>query len=172
MRRMRSQMRRQTFAPVIHGMRAIEIHIDLHAGPGIGPATGTGINLEKPPLDLDSVVGLHGACVFEGADPLELRPRGRGAPCRVGMRGGSGKARIVLREKVVEHVLRLRERRGMGEPEFDDEAILEGAEEALDASLIWYENVGCTLLQIGCGHSSRVMVRPSGRGASGSTQDG
>ncbi len=128
-------MRHQTLAPVVDGMRAIEIHINIDPRFRIGPATGTRADLEEPPLDLDRVIGLHGAVVLEGADPLELWFRGRGAPGRTGMRGASGKARIVSREKVVEHALGLREGRGMGEAEFDDETILEGAEEALDTAL-------------------------------------
>jgi len=132
---MRSRLRGQTFAPVVDGMRAIEIYIDLHAGFGIGSATGTGTDLEELSVDLDRVVGLDSAFVLERADPLELCLWRRGAPSRVGMSGGSSKARIVPREKVIEHALSLREGRRLGEPQFGDEAILERPEEALDPAL-------------------------------------
>ncbi len=59
------------------------------------------------------------------------------------------------------------------ETQFDDEAILEGAKEPLDPTLIWYEIIGCALLlRVAGSRQRRAMVRPSGRGASGSTQDG
>jgi hypothetical protein len=54
------------------------------------------------------------------------------------VRGGVGEAGIVAREQAVDDALSLGERACLGESQFNDEAILEGAEEAFNPTLrLW-----------------------------------
>ena len=120
---------------VIHGERAIEVGVHLDADTGKAASARSGPELEEAPIELHGVITLDGAVVFEAADAVEVS-LGRGRPPGGrGVRGGLREAGIVAREKPVEHALGLRERARLGEPELDDEAILEGAKEPLDQSL-------------------------------------
>lgn len=151
----------------------IQMRVDVDARAGEAAPTRPGTELDEAAVQLHRVIVLDGAAVFEAARALEGGPSGCGTPGGGRLRGRLGEAGIAGGEQAVEDALGLRERARVCEPQFDDEAILEGAEEALNPTLIWYEIVGCTpphdwLRSAG----SRAMVRPSGRGASGSTQDG
>ncbi len=81
---------------------------------------------------------------------------GAGMPRRLGVRGGLSEARIVAREKPIEHALGLGERARLSEAEFDDEPILKGAKETLDAAFTRYEIVRC-ILPSRCEHTAAVI---------------
>jgi hypothetical protein len=137
--------RGQPVAPIPDGQRAIEVGMDVDAGAGVAAAAGPRAELEEAPVELHGVIALDGAGVLEAADALEVGCGRRGAPGGGGVRRRVCEVSVVARDEPVEHALRLRERTGVGEAEFDDEAILEGAEEPFDAALTRYEIVGCLL---------------------------
>lgn len=91
--------------------------------------------MEEASVELDGVIVLDRALVFEAADALEVPSRRGGSPGRRGVRRGPGEARIVAWEKSVHDALGLHESARMGQAELDDEAILEGAKEPFDPSL-------------------------------------
>ncbi len=125
-------------SPIGDGEGAIQMGMEVDAQAGIAPAAGARRELEAAPIELDGVIELDGAPVLEAADRVEIGERGGGAPGRFGMRGGLSEARIVAREKPGEHTGGLCERAGLGEAEFDHQAVLKGAEEALDPPLrLW-----------------------------------
>lgn len=131
----RERLGGEALAPVIHSERAIEVGVDVDAGAGIAASARPGPELEEAPVELHGVIVLDGALVLEGADAVEVSPGRSRAPGGLGVRRGLREAGIVAREKPVEHALGLRERARLGEPELDDQAILEGAKEPLDPSL-------------------------------------
>ena len=94
----------EALATVIDRQRPVQVRVDINARLGIGAAAGTGLELQPATVELDCVIVRDGALVLEAADPLEVG--GRGLPGRLGMRGRVGEARIVAREKPVEHALR------------------------------------------------------------------
>ena len=120
---------REVLASVIDRQRAVQVGMDGDAGSGIAPAAGAGLELEQAAVEWEGVVVPDGPLVFEAADAFELVRGRRRPPSR---RGRVGEARIIAREKPVEHALRLGERAGLGEAEFTDEPILKGAKEAFD----------------------------------------
>jgi hypothetical protein len=120
-------------AAIIDSERAIQIGVDVDARAGVTASAWAGEELEEAPIERHCVIVLDGALVFEGANAVEVRARRRRLPRRLGVRGGLGEAGIVARKKSVEHALGLGERAGLGEAEFDHQAVLEGTEEALDA---------------------------------------
>ena len=125
----------EALAAVIHGERAIEMRMHLDAQAGIAAAARPGLKLEDAAVELHGVIVLDGALVLEGADAVEVS-LGRGRPPgRLRVRRGLREAGIVAWEKSVEDALGLREGTRLGEPELDDEAILQGAKEPLDPSL-------------------------------------
>jgi hypothetical protein len=140
---------------VIDGEGAIQLRVDVDAGASIGAPARAGAQLEEAPVELHGVIVLDGALVLEAADAVEVGRRG--PPCQSGMRGSLGEARIVAREKPIEDTLGLHQRTSVGQAQLDHEAILERAEESLNATFIWYEIVGCTLLMIGCGQLAAVL---------------
>ena len=125
----------EALAAMIHGKRAIEVSVDIKAGASEAARVRAGLELEDPAIELDGVIILDRAWVLEAADALEVPPRGRRTPRWLGVRGGVGEARIVAREKAVEHALGRGEGARLGEAQLDHEAILEGAEEALNPTL-------------------------------------
>lgn len=128
-------LRTEALPSVIHGARAIQMGVNVNAGAGIAAAAWPGAELKETPVELHGVVVLDGALVLEGADALKVAV-GRGRPPgRLRVRRGLREAGIVAREKSVEDALGLREGTRLGEPELDDEAILQGAKEPLDPSL-------------------------------------
>ena len=123
----------ERLATVVHGERAIQACMDIDARPRIAVAVRSRAQLQQRTIQLQRVVVADGAPILEAADAVEVR--GRGAPGRLGIRGGLGEAGIVAREKAIQEALGVGQRGGPGEPEFDDEAVLEGAEETLDPTL-------------------------------------
>ena len=124
------QLGPEPMAPMIHGQRAIQAGMDVDAGPGIAAAPGAGVQLEQAAVELNGVIVADRALVLEAADALEVR-RGR-QPGGLGMGGRLREARIVPGKKQIDHALRVGERPSRREAQFADEAILEGAKEALD----------------------------------------
>lgn len=120
-------------AAVVDGQRAIEAGIDVDASAGVAAAARAGRKLQQAPVERDGVVVADGALVLKAADAVEMR--WGGLPSRLGIGGWLGEARVVAREKVIEDALGVGERAGLREPQFDDEAILEGAKETFDAAL-------------------------------------
>jgi hypothetical protein len=124
--------RQELLASVIDRQRAVQVRVDGDAGSGITPAAGAGPELEQATVEGKGVVVPDGPLVLEATNAFELVGGRRRPPGRLGLRGRVGEARIKAREKPVEHALRLGERAGLGEAEFGDEPILEGAKEAFD----------------------------------------
>lgn len=122
-------------ATMIDCQRAVQACVDVDAGTAIAATAGARRELQQTPVEGDCVVMADRALVLKAADPLESLRRGGWLPGRLRMRGGLRKARIVPRQKPVEHPLGLGQRARLGKPQFDDEAILEGAEETLDSTL-------------------------------------
>jgi len=127
--------RAKALAAVIHSERAIQMGVDLDAGPSIAASARPGAELEEATVELHGVVVLDGALVLETADAVEVCVGGSWPPGGCGVRRGLSEASIVAWEKPVEHALGLRECARLGETEFHDEAILKGAKEPLDATL-------------------------------------
>jgi hypothetical protein len=99
---------------------------------------GTGAELEEAPVELHGVIALDGALVLEGADAVEVCGGWCGPPGGFRVRRRTSESGVVAREKPIEHALGLGERAGVGQPQFDDETILEGAKESFDAALrLW-----------------------------------
>lgn len=109
--------------------------VNLDAGTGIAASAGPGAELEEAPIEWHGVVVLDGALVLEAADAIEISLGRRCSPGGLGVRRRLSEASVVAREKPAEHALSLRERARLGEPELDDKAILEGAEEPFDPPL-------------------------------------
>lgn len=123
----------ESLAAVVDSKSSVQLSVDVHAYPGVAAAIGTGMELEDSAIDLQGVVVSDRAAILKAADAVEV---GRSRlPCRLRMRGGQSETRIVTREKAIDDALRLREGAGLGEPQFDDEPILEGAEEAFHPPL-------------------------------------
>ncbi len=117
------------------GERAIEPLVDVHAGFGVTGPVGIGEDLEGAFLQGDGVVVGDSPPVLEAKDGVGIEAAGPGAIGGLALRRGPGEAGIVAGEEGGEE--------GIGgllvadacETELDDETILEGAEEALDATL-------------------------------------
>jgi len=122
----------ELLASVVNRQRAVQIRVDGDAGASITPAGWAGAELQRAAVEWEGIVVPDGALILEAADAFELVRGRRRAPGRLGLRGRVGEARIIAREKSVEHALRLRERAGLSEAEFADEPILKGAKEAFD----------------------------------------
>jgi hypothetical protein len=135
----------------------IEALLDVDAGAGIAAAARPGEELEGVVLEADGVVVGHGAGVVEAADGVECGWRRCEPIGGLGLGRRLREALIEAGEEGLEDARRVVQRTGVSEAELLDEAILEGAKEALDAALIWYENVGCTLLMIGCSQLAAVL---------------
>jgi hypothetical protein len=111
------------------------VSVDLDAGTSITTSSWSRVDLEEAVVELHGVIELDGALVLEAADAAEVCRRRCGAPIRGGVRWFPSESGVVAWEKAVEHALGLGERARLGEAEFDDKAILEGAKEPLDAAL-------------------------------------
>jgi hypothetical protein len=117
---------------------AIQMRVDVDAGAGEAAPSRPGAELDEAAIQLDRVIVLDGAAVFEATHAREGGPRWCGAPGGGRVRGGVGEAGIVTGEQAVDDALGLGERARLGESQFNDEAILEGAEEALNPTLrLW-----------------------------------
>ena len=116
----------------------IQMRVDVDAGAGEAAPTRPGVELDEAAVQLHRVIVLDGTAVFEAAHALKGGPRWGGAPGGGGLRGRVREAGIVTGEQVVDDALGLGERARLGESQFDDEAILESAEEALNPTLrLW-----------------------------------
>ena len=133
--RAREPLGGEPLPPIGEHEGAIQMCVDVDAQPGIAPAAWARHELEEAPIQLERVIVLDRAAVLETADLLEVRSGRGGAPRGLGMRGGLGEARIIAGEKAIEDLCGLREGAGLRQAEFDHEAILEGAEEALNPAL-------------------------------------
>ena len=123
----------ELLAAVIDGQGAIQVRMDVDPSTGIAAALGPWPELQQRAVELQRIVVADRAAMFEATNALEV---GRcGAPRRRGVSGRLREAGIVAWEKALEHALRVGERAGVREPEFDHEAVLEGAEETLDPAL-------------------------------------
>ncbi len=120
----------KALATVIDRQRPVQVRVDIDARTGIGAAARARLELEQATVELDRIIVPDGALILEGADALEVG--GSGLPGGLGMCRRVCEARIVARQEPVEHALRCFERPGLREPQFGDEAILEGPEESFD----------------------------------------
>src|SRR5262249_23252048 len=108
----------ELLASVGNPQRAVQIRVGGDAGAGATPAGWAGAELQQAAVEGEGIVVPDGALILEAADAFELVRGRRRAPGRLGLRGRVGEARIIAREKSVEHALRLRERAGLSEAEF------------------------------------------------------
>lgn len=131
---MRQPFGGELLTAVIDRQRAVQVRVDVDASAGIAAAAGPGAELQQAAVELEGVVVSHGPPILEAADAFELIRGRRWSPCRLGVGGPMSEARIKSREKPIEHALCLGERARLREPQFDHEAVLEGAKEAFDAT--------------------------------------
>jgi|SRR5713226_2805250 len=122
-------------AVIEDGEGAIEPLVDVHAGFRITGPVGIRENLERAFLEGDSVVVGDDASVLEAKDRVGVEAGGPGAIGGLALRRGPGEAGIVAGEEVGEEGIGRLLVADTGEAEFDDETILQSAEEALDAPL-------------------------------------
>lgn len=109
--------------------------MDVDAGARIAGALRGRTELQDAAIERHGVIVLDGARVFERTDPVEVEGGGRWAPGGLGLRGGVRETGVVAGEKALEDALGLRACASLGEAQFGDEPILEGAKEALNAAL-------------------------------------
>ena len=113
---------------------AIQMFMDHHPGLRVTATLGAGEELDQVFLEADGVVVGDRAFVLEAADVVE-RHTGRHRAIRgVRIGRGVGKASIVPWEERGEDGVGLGARARVRTAEFTDQAILEGAPEALDAA--------------------------------------
>lgn len=115
------------------GNRAIEALMDFD--PRFGQTPTVGDDLEQMGAQGQGVIIGDGAEVLEAEDGSGIERVRPGAVDRLWVGGGLGEARIVAGDKPAEEHVGLRLGADAGHPEFSDEAILQGPEEALDPSL-------------------------------------
>lgn len=65
----------ESLPAVVDGERAIQVRVDIDTEASIAAAGRTGVELQDPPVELESVVVLDGALVLEAADAVKV---GRG----------------------------------------------------------------------------------------------
>lgn len=114
---------------------AIETFVDLDARLGVAASPGTGEKLHVVGSEGDGIVVAHGAHVLEAEDAVEValtRPGPIGG-CRLGRR--LREASIVAGEEAGQEGVRVVLLPDARETQFADQAILEGAADALDAAL-------------------------------------
>ena len=88
----------------------------------------------QPITHLYRVVVGDGPSVLEAADRLQRRRVRAGLPGGTRIHRAAREAGIVAREKPSHHALRVEERARVGQSEFRDEAVLEGAKEPFNAA--------------------------------------
>jgi len=113
--------------------RAVQMRSDGHAETGVAAGVRTGAQLKPPALELDGIVVLDLALVPEATDILEVW--WRGTPRWCGICGRVGEPSIEASPKAIEDLLGLRDRLRAPEPQLDDQAILQRAEEAFYSTL-------------------------------------
>lgn len=145
--------------------------MDVDAGADIAAAGRAGLELQQAAIERDGVVVADRPLILEAADALQV-DRG-GLPRGIRMRRRLSEARIVAWEEAIDHALGVGEGAGLREPQFGDEAILEGAEEAFDAALaLWgrgRDPADAQLVEgaadLGGGNGARQFVGQGLRGA-------
>lgn len=130
---MRQPLGAETLVVVVNGERAVEEGADVDARARVAAPVWAGMDLEKGAVELHRVVVCDGAPVFEAADAREVW--GRRPPGGFWRGRGVREACVVARAEAVKDALGLGEGSGVGEAEFDDQAILEGAKEPFHAPL-------------------------------------
>lgn len=166
----RQPPRAELLAAVIDGERPIQVGMDIDASAGVAAPVGAGPELQQRAVQLERIVLADRTPILEAANAIEMG--GRGAPGWLGIRRRLGKAGIVAREKSIEDALGVGERAGLRKPQFDDEAVLEGAKETLDASLAFRgrgrDPADAQLMQrapdLGGGDGALELGRPGLRG--------
>lgn len=83
---------------------------------------------------VDDVAGVEGARLLPAEDVIEPDVGGDRAEGVLGLGGGHGELGVVAGDEVLQGSVGLLQRRGTGEAEFEDQALLEGAEGPLDAA--------------------------------------
>ena len=83
----------------------------------------------------DDVVGANDALIAEAKAPSQIKTAGQGAKIARGLGGRAGKALIELGAEASQHSVGLFQSFYIGQTEFADQAVLEGAPSALDAAL-------------------------------------
>lgn len=117
------------------GEGAIEPLVDLDGGPSIGPAPSIGEDLEVMRSEAHGVVVAHAATVLEAAHRGEIETVRDGTKGGGSLRRGASEALIMAGQIGREEGIGTGEIVDPGEAQFADQAILEGAPEALDAAL-------------------------------------
>ncbi len=139
------------------GDAPIESFVDVDGELRVTAAAGARENLHALGPEGDGVIVSDAPLILETQDGVRREPSGPGPEDRLGLRRGLREARVVAGEEAREKGIRALTVRNPREAQLGDQAVLEGAEPILDAPLIWYENVGCTLLLIGCGQLAAVL---------------
>jgi hypothetical protein len=157
---LRQTRRAHPLTAVIHFQLTVQTGKDVDAGASVAAATGAGVELQQPAIPGDGVIVSDGALVLEAADALKVRRRW--LPGGIGMCRGLREARVVPREKAIKHALGRGKSAGLGEAQFHDEPILEGAKEPFHTPFIWYEIVRYPEPSAEVTVCRGGMVRPSG----------
>ena len=123
----------EPLAAVVDGECAIEEGMDIDSRTRVTPPTGSGLHLEEAAVELHRVVVRDGAPILEAADAREVGRRR--APRGLGRGWGVSEAGIEARAEAVKDALGIGEGPRLREAEFDDQAILAGAEEPFHAAL-------------------------------------
>src|SRR5438552_8021186 len=125
--------------PVEGDDRAIEPEVDLDQAPGIAPAAAPGRQLEGPPVEPDRVVASDLAAVLEDEDPVELDVRRDRPPARHWIGGRDGEPGVEAGQERGQQLVRPGPIGHAGQPELDDEPVLEGAHSRSIRPLAWGE---------------------------------
>lgn len=133
--RSRERMGDEDPALIEDGEGAIEPLVDVHAGFRVTGPVGIGEDLERAVLQGDGVVVSDDPRVLEAKDRVGVETGGPGAIGGLALRRWMGEEGIVAGEEVGEEGIGRLLIADAREAEFDDETILQGAEEALDAPL-------------------------------------
>jgi hypothetical protein len=102
---------------------------------GVRTAAASGGDGKAVAVEGDGVVVGDDALVLEAEDGVGLETGGPGAVGRLGLCGRDSETGVVARQEALQDLVGVFERVGSGLAQGFDEAVLEGAEEALDAAL-------------------------------------
>ena len=123
----------QPLAGVDHQESAVDTLAQVDASARVGAAVRTGRDLDPAGAEAGGVVGSDEARVA-AAELVREVPRPR-APRGVAVGRGMGEAAVVVGQELREVGIGRRPGDDAAQAEFDDEAIVQGAPEALDAPL-------------------------------------
>ena len=107
--------------------RAVEPDVDLDEAAGIAPPTATRRQLEDPPVEVDRVVAGDPAAVLEDEDPVEPDVGRDHSPGRQRIRSRDGEAGVEAGQEGGQQLVGASPVSHPGQPELDDEAVLERA---------------------------------------------